>query len=192
MKKGRFLGSFLILFALLLGLWNLTQGTRWYTQALLGVAAVIGPLLHGWVLEYAPTGRVGLPVWVHGGDRVQAAIQFDALAVGLVPVLALIAATPGLGLRRRLTLLAVGSAICFLVDAVIVALFPLLVFYKNAFTDVIGTFLGLIAFVGAPVIIWFGLAFPELQQWLPSLRPQGPWAVGDTPPHTHKRTRVEH
>ena len=53
---------------------------------------------------------------------------------------------------------------------VIVAVFPLLVFYKNAFTDIIGTFLGLIAFVGAPVIIWFALTFRELQGWLPSLR----------------------
>jgi len=63
----------------------------------------------------------------------------------------------------------IGTATLLLVDALIVALFPLLVFYKNAFTDVIGTFLGLIAFVGAPVIIWFGLTFRELRHWLPLL-----------------------
>jgi hypothetical protein len=46
------------------------------------------------------------------------------------------------------------------------ALFPVLVFYKNPFTDVLGTFLGLITFVGAPVIIWFALTFRQLQQIL--------------------------
>ena len=90
--------------------------------------------------------------------------------MGLVPLLALLAATPKLGLRHRAVLMAVGTALNFLVDSVILALFPLLVFYKNAFTDVVGTFLGLIAFVGAPVIIWFALTFRELQQSLPSLR----------------------
>lgn len=185
MKKGRFLGTFLALFALLLVLWNAAQGARWYIRALLGAAAVLGPLLHGWVLE-APGGAAA-PVWVHGSNHVKVAIQFDALAVGLVPVLALIAATPGLGLRRRASLLLVGSLLCFLVDAFILALFPLLVFYKNPFTDVIGTFLGLIAFVGAPAIIWFGLTFRELQQWLPSLQSRATWAPHDASPKAPKR-----
>ena len=64
-----------------------------------------------------------------------------------------------------------GALINFMISALIVALFPLLVFYTNAFTDIIGTFLGLIAFVGAPAIIWFGLSFRELQGLLPRLRP---------------------
>ena len=72
--------------------------------------------------------------------------------------------------RRRLGLMGAGGLLCFAIDTLIVALFPLLVFYKNAFTDVVGTFLGLVAFVGAPVIIWFALTFRELQGWLPSLR----------------------
>jgi len=97
---------------------------------------------------------------------------FDALSIGVVPVVALLAATPGLRWRRRLGLMGAGGLLCFAVDTLIVALFPLLVFYKNAFTDVVGTFLGLIAFVGAPVIIWFALTFRELQEWLPSLRPR--------------------
>ena len=169
MKKARFFVTFLVVFAVLLIVWRGTQGARWYTQGMLAVASVLGPMIHGWVLEGAPqTDRP--PAWVHGSDRVEASIQFDALAIGLVPVLALLAATPGLALRRRAVLMVVGGALCFLVDTLIVALFPLLVFYKNAFTDVIGTFLGLIAFVGAPVIIWFALTFSELQDWLPSLR----------------------
>src|SRR5207245_2871918 len=108
--------------------------------------------MHGWVLETSPGGG-GPPTWVYGNNHVQASIQFDALAVSVVPLVALLAATPGLHVRRRAMLMLAGAALCLLVDALIVALFPLLVFYKNGFTDVIGTFLGLIAFVGAPVII---------------------------------------
>jgi len=167
MNKMRFLSTFLVLFAALLVAWSALDASRWYTSALLISASLVGPPLHGWVLDtHAPTG----PVWVHGSNQVRAAIQFDALAIGLVPVLALLAATPGFTLRRRAVVMCIGAALCFLVDALIVALFPLLVFYKNPFTDIIGTFLGLIAFVGAPVIIWGTLAFRELQRALPALR----------------------
>jgi hypothetical protein len=171
MKKWRFLGLFLVAFALLLIMWRATDATRWYTDALLGLAGLVGPMLHGWVLEMPAPGS-GTPTWVHGSEAVQAAIQFDALSVGVVPVLALLAATPRLRWRRRIVLMALGGLLCFAVDTLIVVLFPLLVFYKNAFTDVIGTFLGLIVFVGAPVIIWFALTFRELQEWLPLLRPR--------------------
>jgi hypothetical protein len=169
MNKVRFLATFLVVFAVLLVAWSKLDASRRYTAAVLASAAVVGPTLHGWVLE-TNAAADAQPVWVHGNNRVRAAIQFDALAVGLVPVLALLAATPGLALRRRALLMVVGAALSFLVDALIVALFPLLVFYQNAFTDVIGTFLGLIAFVGAPVIIWGALTFPQLRQMLPALR----------------------
>jgi len=175
MSKARFLGVFLVAFAALLVVWRLTPVAGWYTEAMVTIGGVIGPALHGWVLQPAATAG-GAPIWARGTDRVDLAIQFDALAVGVVPLLALLAATPGLGIRRRAVLMAVGCGINVLVDGVIVALFPLLVYYKNAFTDVIGTFLGLVAFVGAPVIIWFGLTFRELQRMLPSLRPGAPVA----------------
>jgi hypothetical protein len=171
MKKVRFLATFLALFAVFLVLWSKLEGSRWYTDAVLTCAGIVGPTLHGWVL--AATAEGG-PVWVHGNTQVRAAIQFDALAVGVVPVLALLAATPALSLRRRGILMGVGAALCFLVDSLIVALFPLLVYYKNPFTDVIGTFLGLIAFVGAPVIIWGVLTFRQLQELLPALRRRAP------------------
>ena len=169
MKKWRFLGLFLVAFAVLLVVWRATHASDYYTDGLLRAAGLVGPMLHGWLLEL-PDASHGAPAWVRGSDTVQAAIQFDALSIGVVPVLALLAATPGVRWRRRLGLMAVGALLCFAVDTLIVALFPLLVFYKNPFTDVIGTFLGLIAFVGAPVIIWFALTFRELQGWLPLLR----------------------
>lgn len=166
MSKGLFFVRFLVLFAILLTLWRYTPGERWYTAAILETGGALGQMLHGWVLEPTPTG--GQPAWVQGSARVRLAIQFDALSVGIVPLFALLGATPGLRLARRLRLLAVGGAVFFLFDAVVVAIFPLLVFHKNPVTDIVGTFIGLIAFVGAPAIIWFALTFRELRPWLPS------------------------
>lgn len=169
LSKLRFLCVFLVSFALLLVVWQWADGARWYARGLLAGAALLGPALHGWVLETAADG-VTAPTWVHGDRHVRASVQFDALAVGLVPLLALLLATPAVSMRRRALLLAVGATLYLLVDTFVVALFPVLVFYKNPFTDVLGTFLGLITFVGAPVIIWFALTFRQLQQILRPLR----------------------
>jgi hypothetical protein len=86
-------------------------------------------------------------------------------------LVALLGATPGIALRRHAALIVAGIFLCFVFHAFVVILFPLLVYYKNPFTDVVGTFLGLTSFVGAPVIIWFALVFPTIRQWLPSFRP---------------------
>ena len=168
LSKGRFLATFLVLFAALLGGWSATNGAYWYSRGLVSAAATMGPPIHGWVLVADPTG--GQPSWVSGSYSVRTAIQFDALAVGVVPALALLGATPGLGWLRRVIYLVAGGGLCFLIDTLIVALFPLLVFYKNPFTDVVGTFLGLVGFVGAPVIVWGALTFRQLQRMLPALR----------------------
>jgi hypothetical protein len=169
MNKARFLASFFALFAALLVVWTQSNASEWYTGLLLGVSGPLGAAMHGWILEQSGQGP---PAWVHGDARVDLSIQFDALAVGLVPLVALLGATPGIAWRRRMFLIAVGIVICFIFHAAVVVLFPLLVYYKNAFTDVVGTFLGLTSFVGAPVIIWFVLTFPTIRQWLPTFRPR--------------------
>jgi hypothetical protein len=169
MKKSRFLCRFLAAFALLLVGWRASDASQWCTRVLLASAGMLGPGLHGWVLESPPPGQA-VPVWVHGQNQVRTSLQFDALTIGVVPALALLLATPGLGVRRRIALLGVAAGLCFAIDTLVVALFPVLVFHKNAVTDIVGTFVGLIAFVGAPVIIWFGLTFPQLRN---ALRPLG-------------------
>jgi hypothetical protein len=172
MKKGRFLAIFFTLFAVLLVLWTSSQASERYTDLLLGISAPLGAATHGWILERAAERT---PAWVHGSARVDLSIQFDALGVGLVPLIALLGATPGIAPRRRAWLIAVGMVLCFTFHLIVVVLFPLLVYHKNAFTDVVGTFLGLTSFVGAPVIIWFALSFSAIRRWLPSFqpRPQG-------------------
>lgn len=167
MSKLRFLARFLLCFAALLALWNATPASSLYRDALLAAAAAAGPALHGWILEPAADG---FPRWVRDTAAVDLRIQFDALAVGIVPLLSLIAATPGIAPRRRLRITAAALVLFFAIDVLIVVLFPLLVHHDNAATDIGGTFLGMIGFVGAPAILWFALAFPELRAALPGLR----------------------
>lgn len=168
MNKIRFLALFFALFAGLLVLWMRLDIAAWYTRLLLAVGGTIGPAMHGWILEQ--TGARA--AWVHGTARVDLSIQFDALAVGQVPLAALLGATPGFSLPQRVARLLVGFALCVAFHAFVVVLFPLLVYHKNPFTDVAGTLLGLIAFVGAPAILWFILAFDEIRNWLPRFRNQ--------------------
>ncbi len=179
MKKGRFLASFFTLFAVLLVLWTSSQASNLYTDLLLGVSAPLGAATHGWILERAAEGP---PVWVHGSARVDLSIQFDALGVGLIPLIALLGATPATGWRRRVLPIVAGALLCFAFHVVVVVLFPLLVYHKNAFTDVLGTFLGLTSFVGAPVIIWFALSFSTIRQWLPSFQARAE--------HSNRRART--
>jgi len=42
------------------------------------------------------------------------------------------------------------------------------VFYTNPVTDVLGTFLGLLGFVGLPFIVWGVLTFRDLRRFLPA------------------------
>lgn len=169
MSKGLFLLRFLGGFGLLLGAWHSLGITPLYTRPMLATAGVIGALTHGWLLE--PAGATSpFPVWVSGPTRIELKVQLDSLAIGLVPLLALLIATPNVPLTRRLRQIGLGVVSSFLLNAIILACFPLLLFYQNDFTDVLGTFIGLVGFVGSPVILWFVLAFSDIRPWLPRFR----------------------
>lgn len=51
----------------------------------------------------------------------------------------------------------------FALDLLILALYPWLVGAPNPLTDILGTFLGLLTFVGGPVILWFALTYEQLR-----------------------------
>lgn len=165
MRKARFLVAFLLAFAASLTAWRAIDGSQLYERTLLPVAGAVGPLVHGWVLT--DLDGEGQPRWRYGVDHVDLRIQFDALAVGLVPFLALVLATPGLAAQRRAGVIATGIAASLAIDVAIIVLFPLLVHHANAATDILGTYIGLIGFVGKPTILWFVLTLREQRRWLP-------------------------
>ncbi len=164
MSRPAFVLRFLALFALLIvGGW-LTAAPRGYAAALRLAAAGVSPLVTGWNLERRPPAADGRPqLWFRrGAEQLRLALGLEQLALGLLPLLALLGATPGLGAGAALRAATLGIAALFALDLLVVVLYPWLV-RPGALTDITGTFLGLLTFVGGPVILWFALTFRHLR-----------------------------
>ena len=158
-----FVGRFLAAFALLIAVGWATNGAARYAALLQRTAAIAGPGLTGWWLETRP-GTQGPELWFRSPEtELRLLLSLESLALGLLPLLALLSATPGLGPRRLALKAVAGSAAFFALDLVVVLLYPSLVSNPGALTDITGTFLGLLTFVGGPVIIWFVLTFDQLR-----------------------------
>lgn len=165
MSRTRFVGRFLLLFALLVTLGGLSGAPRGYATALRLAATAASPLVNGWNLEQrAPAADGRQQLWFRRGNaQLRLELGLAQLALGLLPLLALLGATPGLGLGALARAALLGSAALFLLDLGVVLLYPWLVAHPGALTDLVGTFLGLLTFVGAPVILWFALTFHQLR-----------------------------
>lgn len=162
-NKLLFVGRFLAAFALLIIIGWATTGPTRYATLLRATAAVTSPVLTGWWLE-TRSAATGQELWFRrAGDKVPFLISLESLALGLLPLLALLGATPGIGIRRLAVNASIGCTALFALDLLVVVLYPLLVRNPNALTDITGTFLGLLTFVGGPVIIWFVLTFDQLR-----------------------------
>jgi hypothetical protein len=163
MSKLAFVGRFLLVFAFLITVGWLTNAPSRYGRVLQNVASFAGPLTSGWWLEER-TNRGAAQIWFRRGEQeLRLLLSLEALSLGLLPLWSLLGATPGLGVRRVLLYTLIGSAGIFALDLLVLLLYPFLVLHPNAFTDVTGTFLGLLTFVGAPVIFWFALTFQRLR-----------------------------
>jgi hypothetical protein len=165
-SKLRFVGRFLAVFALLIGLGWASDAPARYAAALRGAAAIVSPFANGWSVETRAHAAGRQEIWFRRGDaQLRLGLSLDALALGLLPLLSLIAATPQLGVRRLAAAAVGGAAGLFALDLLVLILYPFLVGAgePSALADISGTFLGILTFVGAPVILWFVLTFRELR-----------------------------
>lgn len=171
--KWRFALKFLAAFTGLVVVWWRLDVAEHYRAAALATARLVSPIVNGWWLEYDRPGLVDQVVFRSGGEQMPMLLQLQALSMGLMPFLSLVAATPGLRLRRGLGTAALGAALFFLVHVLIVLVYPLIMNRAAggsalstavAFVqDTMGVFSGLIAFVVAPLGLWFGLTYPVLR-----------------------------
>jgi len=162
-RRASFVARFLVAFALLIALGWLSDAPRHYARLLAACARLASPPLTGWWLEDR-TGTRGAELWFrHAGGELRLLLSLESLALGLLPLLALLSATPGMGFRRWGAAALIGGGALFALDLVVVLLYPLLVSTRNALTDITGTFLGLLTFVGGPIILWFVLTFDQLR-----------------------------
>lgn len=162
MSVSRFVAVFLTAFAVLVATGGALGFPRGYALALRCAAGIAGPVVGGWWIEERP-GPQGTEVWLRRSTHeVRFALSLDKFALGFYPLLSLLLATPGLS-RRRLAARVVGTATAlFLLDLAVVLTYPWLV-VPGALADIAGFFLGLLTFVGGPVILWFAATFGELQ-----------------------------
>ncbi len=156
--KGRFALLFLGSFAVMVGVWHAVDVAGAYRNAVLACAAVVSPYLNGWFLEYGPNKEV----FRHAGIEMPLQIQLTALSMALMPLVALIVATPGLRPRRMLIATSLGVLGFFLIHVVIVLLYPVIMNDPNTLKDTLGVFSGLVAFVVGPLGLWFAVTYPEL------------------------------
>ena len=161
--KWRFAGIFLLTFAILVGVWwGLDVPTR-YRRAVLATAQLVSPVVNGWWLDYDRPGLSSEAAFRKGDRELPMLLQLPALSMGMMPLLSLVAATPGLGRKRAAVTLLVGALLYFLVDVIIVLAYPPIMDRPNVVKDTLGVFSGLVAFVVAPLGLWFVLTYPALR-----------------------------
>src|SRR5262249_9566961 len=90
-------------------------------------------------------------------------LQLPALSMGMMPFLSLVLATPGLGWRRLAVTTGVGVVLFFAVHVVVVLTYPFIMDCPSFVKDTAGVFSGLVAFVVAPLGLWFVLTYPALR-----------------------------
>jgi hypothetical protein len=161
--KWRFAGIFLLSFAVLLVVWWAINFPSRYRTAVLATAQVLSPAVNGWWLDYDRPDKVGDVVFRVGDREIAMLLQLPALSMGLVPLLSLIMATPFQRPKRLAINVVLGVILYFVVDLVVILVYPLIIDRPNAFKDTIGVFTGLMAFVVAPLALWFILTYPALQ-----------------------------
>lgn len=158
--RWRFALKFLTAFAIIVPLWWATAFGDLYRSAVLGAAQAMSPLLSGWWLE---TPARGTPAFTHAGETLPLYLNLGAIAMGLMPLLSLIIATPGQSPQRIAACLPIAMVLYLAIDVLVVLIYPLVMHEPNMVKDTIGVFSGLIAFVVAPLGVWFVLTYPALR-----------------------------
>jgi len=183
--KWRFAGTFLATFAVLTLIWAVTDFGDIYRVIVLTLAQAVSPLLHGWFLEFdTPTLRAAA-AFKRGTESLPMPLRLGDISMGLMPLVSLIVATPGQTWRRAAIASVIGCLLFCFIDAFVVAIFPLFMDQRlggapqtmlDTVKDTVGVFSGLVAFVLAPLGIWFVLTYPALRSlWqLSELQPSPP------------------
>jgi len=161
--KWRFAVTFLTSFALLLVVWWWLDVAPLYRLAVLRPVQLLSPLITGWRLEVDQPGPLGDAVFRSGDRALAMLLQLPALSMGLVPLLSLVLATPGLGAKQATLRAAAGALLYYLLDVAVILAYPWIMDRPNVVKDTLGVFTGLLAFVVAPLGLWFIVTYSALR-----------------------------
>ena len=161
--KWRFAAKFLTSFALLLVLWWWVDVAALYRLAVLRTVQLLSPFVNGWWLEVDQPNPLGDTVFRSGSRQLAMLLQLPALSMGLVPLISLVVATPGLGATQAAIRAAVGAVLYFLLDVAVLLAYPVIMDRPNVVKDTLGVFTGLLVFVVAPLGLWFIVTYSALR-----------------------------
>ncbi|MFQ5667002.1 MAG: hypothetical protein ACE5I7_11290 [Candidatus Binatia bacterium] len=163
LSKRRFAGKFLLAFTVLLVLWWAVDFPTHYRTAVLASAQMCSPAVNGWWLDYDRPDAVGNVVFRAGDRELAMLLQLRALSMGIVPLVSLVVATPRQSVKRIARNVVLGVVLYFAVHVAVVLTYPFIMNRPNALKDTLGVFTGLMAFVVAPLGLWFMLTYPALR-----------------------------
>jgi len=161
--KWRFAIKFLLTFALLVAAWWRFDVANRYRTAVLGTAQLLSPVVNGWWLDYDRPEMIDPVVFRKADRQLPMLLQLPALSMGMMPFLSLLVATPGLGWRRLAGTAGLGAFLFFAVHVAVVLTYPFIMDRPNFVKDIAGVFSGLVAFVVAPLGLWFVLTYSALR-----------------------------
>ena len=161
--KWRFAVKFLVTFAALTALWAGSEFGIHYRTAVLAVVQVLSPGVNGWMLEHDQRDAVAAIVFRSGTRALPMQLELPALAMGLLPFVSLVVATPGQSVRRIAASVVVGSLLYFASSVIFLLVYPFIMDRPNAIKDTLGVFSGLIVIVMQPLGLWFVLTYPVLR-----------------------------
>lgn len=169
-RSAGFLLRFFALAGSLFWLWNFAGASDVYARAVVVVAEPAMWLTSGFHVESVTSTPMGLNVVV-GRDRRKDSIPMrpHEMFSGLIPFLALLGASSGVPLARRLRALLVGTGILFVfhIGLMVVGVYmtglpqsvlPLVWIRRvNKLIDVFYGFYGLVGYAALPFLLWFWL-----------------------------------
>lgn len=161
--KWRFAVKFLVVFAVLTVLWAGSNFGSHYRAAVLAVVQFLSPAVNGWMLEHDQREAIADVVFRSGSRELPMQLQLPALAMGLLPFVSLVVATPGQSVRRAAASVSLGSVLYFASNVILLLVYPLIMDRPNTIKDTLGVFSGLIVVVMQPLGLWFVLTYPALR-----------------------------
>lgn len=166
----RFLAEFLLLAAALFALWSFAGLGDAYGRLVVSVSDPAIRAVTGFQVTRVLPQPAGLDVFIgRGGEEGKVPLQPREMFSGLLPFLALLGASAGVPLGRRLRAAVIGVGIFFVFH---VGLMLLGVYFTggpqgdwpkawikplNSLIDVVYGFYGLVGFAALPFLLWFWL-----------------------------------
>lgn len=172
-----FLLRFLAIAAVLFALWTVAGLSDTYGRAVIVVANPLIRLCTGFrVSSTVPTSQ-GLDVIISRGDQeLLMPFQPRELFSGVIPFLALVGASAGLSLSRRLRALAIGTCVLFAFHMGLMVIGPYMTGFPqahlpidwvrrvNTVIDIFYGFYGLVGYAALPFLLWYWLAYRSVDQ----------------------------